>query len=111
MGQTLWCYDFCWFNQCRCVGLSCSFFICNCWMCIPQELEFFRGGECLKCGGCNNGYGYTLLCAGGYCCIPEWLKLYSIRSTIHDFRGPLNDVEIISRSQPAPYSNNHMYGR
>jgi hypothetical protein len=95
--------------------VSCSFFFCNCWLCLTEDQTYFRGGnEFFKCGRCEYGMGYSCFCVGGYCCIPEWLKLYSLRASIKDYRGKLRDVEVIPVAQPAPspaVSQHQMYGR
>lgn len=95
MGQALWCDDCIWFAHCRCVGVSLSLLFCNCWVCIPEALELERNSDCCKCGGCSNGCGYTCICHGHYLCIPVWLYRYSLRQTIAQFTGELNDIKVI----------------
>jgi len=114
MGQALWCCDCIWFTGCLCVGISFSGLCFNCWICIPELVKKQRieekntqddsdtinkdqndkEYECCKCDGSNNGCGFTLLLTGCYCCIPKWLRLYSMRYSIGDTRGDLTDITI-----------------
>ena len=97
MGQTLWCFDCCWFAQFHCVGCSYALFCCSCWVCMPDNVKAFRpDGCCLT--GCNQGYGYTAICYGGYCCIPQWFISYSIREQIGTKRPNLGDLQLMEVS-------------
>ena len=96
MGQALWCYDCCWFAECKCVGISWGLMCCNCWVCQPEDIAFFRNGSCCVTEGCSNGCGGTLCICGSYCCAPEWLQLYSIRTTIGDKRPVFKDIQIVN---------------
>jgi len=60
-------------------------------------MALWRGNETVKCGF-NQGCGSDFLC-GTYCCVPEWLKKYSLRQTIKDFTGSLGDIQISSAPQ------------
>jgi hypothetical protein len=94
MGQALFCYERSWASTCHSnVGVSLSLFCCSCWMAMPEAMAQMRGDGCLKMG-CNQGYGYSLLCCGEMICIPEWLVLYSIWQSIGEHRGRIYDVDI-----------------
>ena len=107
MGQGLWCYDCIWFAHCHhCMGVSCSLLCCNFWLCVPERLMAVRRIGSLNIGGCSNGCGMSCCCSGYYCCIPEWLKKYSLRISIGDFSGPLGELQIIGageKAQPVKY--------
>jgi hypothetical protein len=99
MGQTLWCYDFCWITQCNgCVGISYGLMCCNCWICVPDDVRIYRQpNDCFHCGGIRQGCGGTYCCYGSYCCIPDWMQAYSIRKTIGDKRPYFHDIQIVDK--------------
>ena len=100
MGQTIFCYDCCWFAECYCVGISWSCCCFNCWVCQPAYLAMIRPQGCCISGGCGHGYGGTLCCCGEYWCAPEYLVNYSIRDHIGNKQPYLGDLQVTNSTQP-----------
>ena len=108
MGQTIWCYDCCWFAQYHYVGCSCACCCFSWWCCQPDYMTMFRPQDCCLCGGANHGYGNTCICFGHYWCIPEWLYQYSIREQIGNKRPNLGDIQLINTADYAMYSGREL---
>jgi hypothetical protein len=103
MGQGLTLCEGCYYTQCNeCIGLSWGMFCCGCWMFPPPALEYMRGPNCCVLG-CNQGLGSTCFCTGNYCCIPDWLRNYSIWKSVGNRRGNFFDIDIIDRNNVQPY--------
>ena len=95
MGQTLWCFDCCWFADCYCcIGCMQAYWCCSCWICQPKFVAMFRPNWFMV-GPCDQGYGEACLYRGMYCCIPEWMKKASLRETIGSKRYHLGDLAIV----------------
>ena len=104
MGQGLACFNCIYGNSCHHNdGLSINLCCVGCWCCIPEALGVFRGHDCVRCGACDNGIGYTFFCCHSMMLFtPDWLRDFSIRQSIGDIRGQLYDVNIVP-AQPSPY--------
>jgi len=106
MGQGLSCYECAYHNACFSnLGVSLNLCCISCWCCENERIRNFRGDQCFMIGGCNQGFGSTIWCGGQLLFIPEWLRTMSIRDSIGNYRGTLEDVRIES-SVPA-YQGGH----
>ena len=111
MGQTLWCYDCCWYSHCYFVGCSYSFFCCNCWVCQPAYMQMIRPQQCCLADGCKYGCGSTSLISGCYWCPPDFLINYSVRDTIGNKQATLQlgDMQLVG-GQPTGLLTQPMMG-
>jgi hypothetical protein len=114
MCQGLGCCDCIYYNQCHsCIGLSAAMFCCSCWLCVPEALSHLRVPGCCKCEF-NQGCGYSCFCIAEYCCIPNYLREYSIWSSIGEKRGLIYDLyiskqAIVQKEFRGPESNRNLY--
>ena len=89
------CCDCIYTNHCESnAGLGLSACCCSLWLCSPSDLSYFRGGEGPGCG-CWQGIGYNLFCWGYVVFVPDFIRKFSMRREIGDYRGNLYDVNII----------------
>jgi len=103
MGQGLACYECIWHSQCYSnVGVSVGLGCCSAWCCIPVEMQGLRGQGFVHTGNCDQGWGYTFLCEGNYCLIPDWLRDYSKWQSIGERRGQLYNLHIAEVGVPVP---------
>lgn len=101
MGQGLACYECLWHNQCYSnVGFSVGLGFCSAWLCIPVEMQQLRGNGVVQMGPCNQGWGSSFFCEGGYCLIPDWLRDYSKWQSIGERRGQLYNLNITEVGVP-----------
>jgi hypothetical protein len=78
--------------------MLCCSFLCG----YPAEMEYIRGEECCLTG-CGQGCGCIGICEGVVCCIPDWLRRWSLWHTIGKERGVMFDIDI--RSIPPTRTN------
>ena len=106
MGQGLGCCELAYYNQCNTnMGLSYALCCCSCWLWAPKDIELLRGNQCVRTGGCSEGYGGSCFCMASYCCPPEFLKIFSVRESIANRRGQILDVIVSDAHGPANIIN------
>lgn len=87
MCQCIMC-DCWWINCCEvCLsGLSISFFLLECWLCKPNELQRYDNDCCHVCTWV--GYGGTMCCVSSILCAPDPVKYYSAYLSTGDVGKP-----------------------
>ena len=93
MCQGMLCRECVLFHCCYSwLGCSLNLICCGCWLCPNATLVHMRSPEWLTCS--QSGCGCSSLFVALYCCIPRYMRDYSVWCTVDNKIGDIYNIAI-----------------